>query len=240
MRKVTAWQTESPEQLINCIKSRLDSIKASFFDIGGYLYEARERRFYNGLYPDIISFSRDLFGFEKTMTYDLINVFVRFRDGDSYLPKSSITHLNQSQLVALASCKAGYDALAFIITPSDSVQSVRKAVKIFNKMPIKSTMTFLEDNLTDFILNHSEECSVDIPQAKKDFSVQTENNQKTLYDLYSEFTDSELLQSYFDDAVCALREAADLCVLGGSFRNDVIDLMHRSESLFERFLHASV
>ena len=249
MSYVVEWRTKTQEELINRVKSNLDTIKMNFFEIGGYLYEAYNRRFYRG-YASITEFAKENFGFEKTMTYDLINVFRMFRDGDSYLPHQSVTHLNQTQLVALCSCQAGRNEFATIISPHDTVKDVKRAVKIFNKIPICARGSIKANNLKEFFeefdsspeTNSNETTSEDeyeiYSEEKQDnFSVQTENKLQTLFDLHSNFTDAKLLQSYIENAISNLSEAANLCVLGGSFRNEVISFGNKLKALLDRFLH---
>ena len=249
MSKTIVWRTKSKEELINRIKSNLDTIKFSFFEIGGYLYEAYNRGFCHGYNGSIIEFAKENFGFEKTLTYDLINVFRTFRDGDSFLPYQSVAHLNQTQLIALCRCQAGRNELATIISPTDTVNNVKRAVKIYNNISISARMSIKANNLEEFFeeFENKEEINSEDYEIKTEenvttdsFSAQAESALKTLFDLYSEFTDAELLRSYLEDAISALCEAADLCVIGGSFRNDVISFHNKSKALLDRFLHEFV
>ena len=256
MSYVVEWRTKSQEELINRVKSNLDTIKMSFFEIGGYLYEAYSRRFYHG-YDTIIEFAKENFGFEKTLTYDLINVFRTFREGDSYLPNQSVTHLNQTQLVALCRCRAGRNELATIISPNDTVKDVKRAVKIFNKISINATRCMKSNNLKEFF----EEFDYKAPEERKeneiteeyeedyneDFSVQTEKPKSTwkpipardhFINAMGEDRTNKIAQK-LSDAIESLKDCIDLINIGCEYVYKVREEKDRCQKLFNRFYYGT-
>ena len=83
MSYVVEWQLKSADEFVSKVNLEVKVLNTSFFKIGCYLYEAQKRYFYHRLgYDSIISCSEALFGFKKTLTYDLINIYRRFKHGD--------------------------------------------------------------------------------------------------------------------------------------------------------------
>lgn len=256
MSYVIKWRTKTQEELINRVKSNLDTIKMSFFEIGGYLYEAYTRRFYHG-YDTIIEFAKENFGFEKTLTYDLINVFRNFRDGDSYLPNSSITHLNQSQLVALCSCQAGRNQFAAIISPQDTVKDVKRAVKIYNNLSVHARGCMKANNLQEFFEefdyktpeeNKETETSEDYEEDyDEDFSVQTEKQtskwkptpvREYFIEVMGEEATKEIAHK-LAHAIEDLKDCIDLITVGCEYIYKVREAKEQCLKLFNRFYYGT-
>ena len=253
MSYVIQWRTKSQEDLINKVKSNLDSIKMNFFEIAAYLYEAHERMFYHG-YPTIVEFSAENFGFEKTLTYDLIKMFKTFRQGNSYLPDQNVTHLNQTQLIALCSCQAGRNALATIIQPNDTIKNVKRAVKIFNSLSIQNRNTFKATTLDEFFEEFPEKT---IDNKKEDlyeegkklldklnFSAQTENKKTWkpvpirdyVIDVMGEENTNAFAKS-LAKAIENLKDCIDLFTVGCEYSYQLREAKEQCQKLFNRFYY---
>lgn len=255
MSYIIEWRTKSQEDLINRIKSNLDSIKMNFFEIAGYLYEAHERRFYHE-YANITDFAYENFGFEKTLTYDLIKMFKTFRQRDSYLPDQSVTHLNQTQLIALSSCQAGRNTLAAIISPTDTVKDVKKAVKLFNAASIKKRNTYKARNLAEFFEEFSDQDNDDnndlYTEGKKlldklGFSAQTEKSTSKsrplpirdyVIDIMGEDATNEFAQT-LSDAILKLKHCIELFTVGCEYRYTLREVEEKCQELFNIFYYGT-
>ncbi len=244
MSKLIQWRTKSPEDLINRVKSNLDSIKMHFFEIGGYLYEAYSRGFYHG-YANILDFSAENFGFQKTLTYDLINVFRHFRDGDSFLPIQSVAHLNQTQLVELCRCQAGRENLAAIISPSDTVKDVKRAVKLFNGLSMNKRTSFEATNLRDFISQIDGSAPPRSAEETKGeaqyYSAQTESAPiRSLREIFKDHMDVESFAQKLSNVISDYKECVAEFKVGSSYRNDLIEIEQKLLALFDRFYNSDV
>ena len=253
MSYVVEWRTKSQEDLVNKVKSNLDSIKMNFFEITAYLYEAHERMFYRG-FPTIVEFSKENFGFEKTLTYDLIKMFKMFRQGNSYLPDQNVTHLNQTQLIALCSCQAGRTALATIIQPNDTVKSIKQAVKIFNSLPQRDRNTFKATTLNEFFEEFTDktvknENSDIYEEGKKlldklNFSAQAENTnawkpvpvRDYVMDIMGEEATNDFAKS-LAKAIENLKNCIDLFTVGCDYAYHLREAKDQLQKLFNRFYY---
>lgn len=256
MSYLVQWRTKSQEELINRVKSNLDTIKMNFFEIGGYLYEAYSRRFYHG-YDTITEFAKENFGFEKTLTYNLINVFRTFREGDSYLPNQCVTHLNQTQLIALCSCQAGRNQFATIISPQDTVKDVKRAVKIYNSLSIIVRGSMKANNLKEFF----EEFDYKAPEENKeteimedfeedyneDFSVQAEKQASKwkpapvrdyFIETMGEYRTNKIGQK-LSDAILNLKECIDLINIGCDYIYKLREAKDQCQKLFNNLYYGT-
>ena len=242
MSYVVEWQLKSADDFVDKVNLEVKVLNTSFFKIGCYLYEAQKRYFYQRLgYDSIISCSEALFGFKKTLTYDLINIYRRFKHGDDDYISFEYSHLNQSQLVALLPCQAGVGTLAQIIKPSDSVENVKRAVKVFNGLSLSTRAVFKCDNLADFLneFDYPGSSSVD----RSGSSAQAEKSKKQsspdlpLYDQWSDFCDCEAIKSNLEAAIDHMSKCFNECNVGSSFRNEVIQAHNNLKGLLDKFIH---
>ena len=253
MSYLVQWRTKSQQDLINKINSNLDSIKMNFFEIAAYLYEAQQRLFYHG-YNNITDFAKDNFGFEKTLTYDLIKIFRMFGDKNSYLPDNSITHLNQTQLVALCNCQSGRNQLAAIISPKDNVKDVKRAVKLFNAASIKKRSTYKAKNLVEFFEEFKHESKIvegkyqlNKKENKVVFSAQTENKKSKwkpvpirdyVIDLMGEENTNKFAKK-LSEAIFNLKDCLELFTVGSEYRNKLIEEKEKMSELFNIFYYGT-
>ncbi len=123
------------EGFVESVYADLSDIKHSFFRIGFRLAEASKNCYYKPLgYQNIAELAEDKFGFKKSTTYQLIQIYelahneqAPFQIAEKYEPFS------KSQLEEL--CRLKYLSANFteIVRPSDTVADIREAVNIWNK-----------------------------------------------------------------------------------------------------------
>lgn len=124
------------EQFVKLVRSDLEDIKHSFFTIGFRLNEANQYRYYRELgYENISECAEDLFGFKKTTTYDLIEIYQRFHD-----PKAKMFLLkeydqfSQSQLKVMAQLRWATNGFRSYARPEDTVETIKRAKSLWNKL----------------------------------------------------------------------------------------------------------
>lgn len=127
----------SLDELENAIKKDLSSVKKSFFKIGYKLTIIQKYALFINLgYQNLVDYAADKFGFGKTTTYDLINVYELTHSAiypaemdEQFLP------YDRSKLVELSACcdKWRKEKLISVVSPTDSVKDIREYVKLWNK-----------------------------------------------------------------------------------------------------------
>lgn len=170
------------EKFVKLVREELDCIKRNFFSIGFRLAEANDEGYYYDLgYNNIVECAEDLFGFKKTTTYDLINVYKQCHDRQNRMCiDSKYEKFSQSQLVIFTGgIWAGDDFLRYA-RPEDTVETLKKAKSLWNKLYRKGSSPHSRgkfNTLTEFLKLYGE-APVALPASKKekpDFSGQTEN-----------------------------------------------------------------
>lgn len=124
------------EQFVKLVKSDLEDIKHSFFTIGFRLNEANQYRYYRELgYENISECAEDLFGFKKTTTYDLIEIYQRFHDpkAKKFLLKE-YDQFSQSQLKVMAQLRWAVGDFRKYARPEDTVETIKQAKSLWNKL----------------------------------------------------------------------------------------------------------
>ena len=229
------------DDFVKKVNFELSLVNKSFFEIGKYLHEAQKRGFYLQLgFHNIIDCSESLFGFKKTITYDLINVYRFFHVANGDIDVS-VKHLPQSHLIALLPCQAGRNSLGSIIQPSDKVEDVKRAVKVYNRLSINQRSTFKSENLKDFLEEFDYPGSSSIVRSGS--SAQAEKNVKSnspdppVCDLWSDVCDCVAIQSHLEAAIDHMSRCFDECNIGSSFRNDVIEAHNNLKVLLDKFIH---
>ena len=120
---------------VKYVKLELEDIKRTFFKIGFRLYEAKQYLYYRELgYVNIEECGEALFGFSKSTTYNLIEVYEKFRDSKNpgFIDKR-FEKYSQSQLVALSGVKYGLSTFMKNVSSEDTVATINAAKKIYNK-----------------------------------------------------------------------------------------------------------
>ena len=124
------------ESFVKLVRADLDDIKHRFFKIGFRLAEANREGYYYELgYENIAECAEDLFGFKKTTTYDLINVYNEFHDRLAPMTiKESYDKFSQTQLVQLTGNIWARDSFIKYVRPEDTIDTIKKAKKLWNKI----------------------------------------------------------------------------------------------------------
>lgn len=127
--------TATVEEIEDAIYDDLNDIKNSFFQIGYKLDIIQRNRIFNRLgYETIVDYAEAKFGFGKTTTYDMLNVYNSCYDAKNPLAmKSEYKKYNYSQLVAMCGSNYASGQLPFYIEKDDSVADIKKFVRVWNK-----------------------------------------------------------------------------------------------------------
>ena len=122
------------EQFVKLVREELNDIKHQFFKIGFRLAEANREGYYYELgYENIAECAEDLFGFKKTTTYDLINVYNDFHDRLAPMSiKKEYDKYSQTQLVQLTGNIWARDSFIRYVRPEDTIDTIKKAKKLWN------------------------------------------------------------------------------------------------------------
>ena len=148
MSTTTQIENTYARDFVNCMRADMEDIKRAFFKIGFRLYEAQKNAYYQDLgFNSLVECSEALFGFSKTTTYELIEVYKKFRDGPGtmFLPEKYAEY-SQSQLVAISKLKYGISLFMERAKPTDTVATLKEAVKRYNKAWIHGSSKDLPQN----------------------------------------------------------------------------------------------
>ena len=125
----------------------LEDIKHKFIDIGFRLNEANNYKYYEKLgYESIIDLAEHLFGFKKSTTYSLINVYQRF--GSRMKIRPEYDKFSQSQLIEMCSLP---EYMLKHISCDMTIQDIRDYKKAYNELTVwnedtvKNTKKLIED-----------------------------------------------------------------------------------------------
>lgn len=134
--------TDEKEYALDCAQTFLKwtredikDVTKSFFKIGFRLYEARTYRYYEALgYPDIETLAEEEFGFKRSTTYGLMQVYEKTcqKRGHNSMDERYIGY-DYSKLLELCKPRYGGDSFLSNIKPTDSVRDIRKYVKFWNE-----------------------------------------------------------------------------------------------------------
>ena len=130
-------ETDTPATIfVKRVYANLNDIKNSFFTIGHLLSEAYRKAYYRELgYENISDCAEDLFGFKKTMTYDLIGIYDDFHERKAPLQlQKNVENFSQSQLIVLTKVNWCRDTFIDLAQPEDTVETFRKAKNLWNKI----------------------------------------------------------------------------------------------------------
>jgi len=194
---------------VNCY---VKDISYSFFRIGFCLDEALHNEYFEELgFENISDCAEYYFGFKKSTTYDLINLFRAFCDakGTWYLPERWRAY-SRSQLSVIAT--VDYYPLKFrdMVSEFDTVSDIKKAKNYWN-------MVKRGELSSTYIHNNS--C-----KSAKEFVSKCEKNFEEI---------SLSVKKQLEDVAVIVSETSDLvCIEGNSFDFD-FDFSERSENLPE-------
>lgn len=181
------------EDFVNLVKLELNDIKKSFFRIGFRLNEANHCKYYKKLgFNTIEECAEALFGFKKTTTYDLINVYVSFADKETPMiidPKYK--NFSQSQLVLFASINYGLDGFVSRARPEDTIEKLKKAKKYWKEFMLRgvfcngSYVSYSKTKTIDELIDLYESCRSLEPLIK---AVSQENGSESLPKIEDNFS----------------------------------------------------
>lgn len=122
------------EGFVRDVNLDLADIKRSFFRIGFHLHEANQLLYFKKLgFENISDCAESLFGFKKTTTYDLMQIYRKFHDKKAPMKiDARFEKYSRSQLIALLNVKVGLFDFTSMMQPNDSVDVIKRAVKIWN------------------------------------------------------------------------------------------------------------
>jgi hypothetical protein len=150
------------KSFINLIYEDINDIKHKFVDIGFRLAEAQRFNYPEELgYNNIHELAEHLFGFKKSTTYSLINVYQRFGSKMKLLPEYE--KFSQSQLTEMCSLP---EYLLHHVKPDMTIQDIRDYKKAFNELTV-----FNEDTIKE-----PKKLIEDYRNSKKEDSRRPENN----------------------------------------------------------------
>lgn len=108
----------------------LREIKNNFFKIGFRLDEAKRLRYYTDLgFETIEACAEALFGFKKSTTYNLINVYRTFNENGTYILPERWANFSQSQLVEMHNCLE----LQKLATPETTIDDMKYFKKLLSR-----------------------------------------------------------------------------------------------------------
>lgn len=108
----------------------LQEIKKNFFKIGFRLDEAKRFGYFRNLGFDTIEACAEaLFGFKKSTTYNLINVYRTFNENGTYFLPERWANFSQSQLVEMQNCPV----LQKLATPETTIDDMKYFKKLLSR-----------------------------------------------------------------------------------------------------------
>jgi len=123
------------EGFVQNVYNDLNDIKHSFFVIGFRLTEANNLKYYKALgYQNITELAEDKFGFKKTVTYELMQIYALAHNVQSPMRiADKYDKYSKSQLAEFCRLRYCPDDFMKIVSPLDTVADIKEAVKNWNK-----------------------------------------------------------------------------------------------------------
>ena len=131
------------EGFVQNVYNDLNDIKHSFFVIGFRLTEANNLKYYKALgYQNITELAEDKFGFKKTVTYELMQIYALAHNAQSPMRiADKYDKYSKSQLAEFCRLRYCPDEFILIVTPQDNVDTIGRAVTFWNKYIAKHSAT---------------------------------------------------------------------------------------------------
>ena len=109
------------EGFVQNVYNDLNDIKHSFFVIGFRLTEANNLKYYKALgYQNITELAEDKFGFKKTVTYELMQIYALAHNAQSPMRiADKYDKYSKSQLAEFCRLRYCPDEFIQIVTPQD-------------------------------------------------------------------------------------------------------------------------
>ncbi len=142
------------EGFIDKVNIELTDIKHSFFRIGFLLSEANELGYYESLgYQNITELAEDKFGFKKTVTYELMQIYALAHSEQTPMQiADKYEKYSKSQLTEFCRLRFAPDSFIKMVSPKDSVAKIKPAVTFWNKYTEKNSCTPEVNNIDELLL----------------------------------------------------------------------------------------
>lgn len=142
------------EGFIDKVNIELTDIKHSFFRIGFLLSEANELGYYESLgYQNITELAEDKFGFKKTVTYELMQIYELAHSEQAPMQiADKYEKYSKSQLTEFCRLRFAPDSFIKMVSPKDSVAKIKPAVTFWNKYTEKNSCTPEVNNIDELLL----------------------------------------------------------------------------------------
>ena len=171
------------EDFVNLVRLELNDIKKTFFRIGFRLHEANRNKYYKKLgYNTIEECAEALFGFKKTTTYDLMNVYVAFADSKApMMLDEKYKDFSQSQLVLFSSINYGRAGFISRARPEDTIEKLKKAKRYWKEFMLRgvssngSYVSYSKTKTIDELIDLYEKHALVAPSATPDKAPDSNN-----------------------------------------------------------------
>lgn len=142
------------EGFVQNVYNDLNDIKHSFFVIGFRLTEANDLKYYKALgYQNITELAEDKFGFKKTVTYELMQIYALAHNAQSPMRiADKYDKYSKSQLAEFCRLRFAPDSFIKMVSPKDSVAKIKPAVTFWNKYTEKNSCTPEVNNIDELLL----------------------------------------------------------------------------------------
>ncbi len=237
-------QDESYAQsFVRYVKEDLQDIAHRYIKIGFRLSEASKFRYYEELgFNNIIELAEALFGFKKSTTYGLMQVYHYCRSNDkndvAWAIEKKYEDYDYSQLLEISRLKWGGGE--HLIKPSDSVDKIKQFVRAWNKDGERSNATGCK-TIDDYMrktgrLTEAESATLSIPgllKLNEKEEVQEEQKKEifqTSGKIKDEPTVSELSEPAPEVIDCELVEEPETDVVDGEDNSQHDEPKKRPES----------
>ena len=132
------------EAFVREVRNDLIDVSRSFFKIGFRLNEAQQESYYKELgYETLTDLAEDLFGFKKSTTYGLIQVWEFAHDENSPMSmQEKYLQYSYSQLLEISKSIPYHGKYINYISPSDSVKEIRDFTKLWNAGKINGDKSY--------------------------------------------------------------------------------------------------
>ena len=128
------YALDCAQTFLKWTREDIKDVTKSFFKIGFRLYEARAYNYYEALgYPDIETLAEEEFGFKRSTTYGLIQVYEKtcIKYGHNTMDEKYIGY-DYSKLLELCKTKYASHSILKSIKPTDSVRDIKAYIKFWN------------------------------------------------------------------------------------------------------------
>lgn len=146
--EVKVIKNELAASFVRELNLDLQEIKKNFFKIGFRLDEAKRLEYYRDLgYETIEDCAEATFGFKKSTTYNLINVYRSFNENGTYFLPERWSSYSQSQLVEMAYSPV----LKNTVQPSTTIAEIKEYKRLARETGNQFYYNSSFESLSDYI-----------------------------------------------------------------------------------------